>query len=80
MSQMNPVTLRAALQRLLPFPCRSRYSVVTMVPHPPGLLGRLAHRWACAGTAARTAVVCAALVGLVATAAAAVAARRRCAR
>lgn len=41
LGSLTPANLQAAARRLLPYPCRSRYTSITMVPRPPGLLQRL---------------------------------------
>lgn len=32
--QANPDAMRSALRRLLPYPCRSRYTAVKLIPQP----------------------------------------------
>lgn len=44
-------TLHQALKRLLPCPPRNRYTAITMMPQPPGVLQRVA--WAAQGLLAR---------------------------
>ncbi|WIA32467.1 hypothetical protein OEZ86_003287 [Tetradesmus obliquus] len=77
MAEMTPQTLQAMLCRLFPHPCRSRYTAITMMPRPPGLLGRLAFRWATASSSTQIAVAAAGVGVLVAAAAAAVVVARR---
>eukprot|EP00877_Chromochloris_zofingiensis_P010305 jgi/Chrzof1/5528/Cz16g06130.t1 len=36
--------VQQSLQQLLPYPCRCRYTAITMMPKLPGLLGRLAFK------------------------------------
>jgi hypothetical protein len=77
LSELSPARLQGALQRLLPSPPTSRYTVVTMTPKPPGPLLAAALKlhalWdaaveACGGEA--RAAAAAAGVGLAAAAAA----------
>eukprot|EP00882_Tetradesmus_deserticola_P013219 GHRQ01014016.1.p1 GENE.GHRQ01014016.1~~GHRQ01014016.1.p1 ORF type:complete len:535 (+),score=251.96 GHRQ01014016.1:49-1653(+) len=78
MAQMTPASLQDMLCRLFPNPCRSRYTAITMMPRPPGLLGRLAFKFATASSSTQIAVALAGAGLLVAaTAAVAVAASRR---
>ncbi|WIA12333.1 hypothetical protein OEZ85_012387 [Tetradesmus obliquus] len=77
MAEMTPQTLQAMLCRLFPHPCRSRYTAITMMPRPPGLIGLLAFRWATASSSTQIAVAAAGVGVLVAAAAAAVVVARR---
>jgi hypothetical protein len=82
MAEMTPASLQAMLCRLFPHPCRSRYTAITMMPRPPGIIGRLAFKWATASSSTQIAVAVAG-VGVLVAAAAAVGvavARRRAAQ
>lgn len=41
LEEFDTNSMRQALQRLFPYPCTSRYTAITMVPQPPGILQRL---------------------------------------
>lgn len=41
LAALAPDTMRDALRQVFPYPCRSRYVAVSMVPRPPPLLSRL---------------------------------------
>ncbi len=42
LSEIGPSSVRDAARRCFPYPCRSRYTALSMVPRPPSLLQRLA--------------------------------------
>jgi hypothetical protein len=44
MEAMAPETMREAFRRILPCPCRNRYTAITMMPQQPNLLQRLAFK------------------------------------
>jgi hypothetical protein len=78
MAEMTPESLQKMLCILFPHPCRSRYTAITMMPRPPGLIGRLAFKWATASSSTQIAVALAGVgVVVAATAAVAVAVSRR---
>lgn len=78
MAAMNPDSLRAMLCKLFPHPCRSRYTAITMMPRPPGLIGQLAFKWVTASSTTKAAVALAvAAVVVAAVAAVAVGLTRR---
>jgi hypothetical protein len=77
MESMSCEKLREHLRHLFPYPCTSRYTVVTMMPRPPGLLGALAFKWMAASPTTKAAVAAAALTVIAAGVTAAVMARRK---
>lgn len=77
MASMSVSELRGHLRHLFPYPCTCRYTAVTMMPRPPGLLGALAFKWATASSSTKAAVAVAALGVVAAGVAAVVVARRR---
>ena len=44
MEALNPEAMREAFRQLLPCPCRTRYTAITMMPQPPNLVQRLAFK------------------------------------
>jgi hypothetical protein len=82
MAEMTPQSLQRMLCCLFPHPCRSRYTAITMMPRAPGLLGRLAFKWATASSSTQIAVAVAGAGVLVAaaTAVAVAVSRRRAAQ
>lgn len=80
MASMSCERLREVLCQLFPYPCKSRYTAITMMPRPPGLLGSLVFKWVTASSTTKAAVLAAGLAVVAAGVAAAVAARRRAAR
>jgi hypothetical protein len=56
LAELSAASLRARLRSLFPCPCRARYTTLTMMPRAPGLLARLAFRWAAASSGTQLAV------------------------
>lgn len=77
METMSCELLQKHLRHLFPYPCTTRYTAITMMPRPPGLLGTLAFKWMTASTSTKAAVAAAAVAVLAAGVAAAVVVRRR---
>jgi hypothetical protein len=78
MATMSCDKLCEMLRCLFPCPCTTRYTALTMMPRPPGLLGSLAFKWMTASDTTKAAVIVAGLAVLAAgITAAAVVARRK---
>eukprot|EP00879_Flechtneria_rotunda_P018339 GHRR01019236.1.p1 GENE.GHRR01019236.1~~GHRR01019236.1.p1 ORF type:complete len:223 (+),score=53.86 GHRR01019236.1:40-708(+) len=77
MAVMNPDSLHSMLRQLFPYPCRSRYTAITMMPRPPGLLGRLIFKWMTSSSSTKAAIAIAGAGLLVVAGAAGAAAIRR---
>ena len=77
METMSCEKLREMLCHLFPYPCKSRYTAITMMPRPPGLLGSLAFKWMTASNTTKLVVAAAGLAVLAASVAAVVTSRRR---
>lgn len=80
METMSCEKLREHLRALFPYPCTSRYTAITMMPRPPGLLGSLAFKWMTASSTTKAAVGAATLAVLAAGVTAAVVYKRRAAK
>lgn len=52
---LTPDNMLAAAQRLLPFPCKTRYTAVTMVPRQPNIFQRLLFKFAALSSEAQMA-------------------------
>lgn len=77
MATMSCAKLHEMLRALFPCPCKQRYTAVTMMPRPPGLLGSLAFKWVAASSSTKVAVAAGALTLLAAGVTAAVVLSRR---
>jgi hypothetical protein len=53
---MSCDSLKARLRTLFPYPCKQRYTAITMMPRPPGVLASLAFRFMTASTPTQLAV------------------------
>mmetsp|Transcript_12208 Transcript_12208/g.26250 ORF Transcript_12208/g.26250 Transcript_12208/m.26250 type:complete len:1102 (+) Transcript_12208:74-3379(+) len=56
LGEISPHTMRDSMQRLFPFPCRSRYTAIAMVPEPLPLLYRMVSALGSAVQAVRVAL------------------------